>query len=61
VALFRVSTGIDVRHDSGSDASSGLTRSVTPRCRSNSSRANLRVSARVLGSAMWRVLRRMAR
>ena len=61
VALFRVSTGSDVSHDSGSDASSGLTRSVTPRWRSNSSRANLRVSARVLGSAMRRVLRRMAR
>jgi hypothetical protein len=61
VALFRVSTGSDTSHDSGGASGSGLTRSVTPRCRSNSSRANLRVSARVLGSAMRRVLRRMAR
>lgn len=38
-----------------------LTRSVTPRCRSNSSRANLLVSARVVRSAMRRVPRMTVR
>lgn len=37
------------------------TRSVTPRCLSNSSRANFRVSARVVGSWIRRVARRMVR
>ena len=55
MALARVSTG----NDAGGGG--GLTGPVTPRCPSISSRTNLRVSARVVGSTIWRVRRRTVR